>query len=208
LCLSSFTLYTHIHIVCKNEHICATAIYYYDSSNITKSCLSFRQQCHIELPDEVPYEEYHYDWPAVVFGCERGMPAMQDIGDVVTQQGRLLTFPNIVQHRVGPFQLVDKSKPGHRKILALLLVDPHTRIISSANVPCQRKDWWAHELHAQGALASLPNELLNEVVDNVRDFPMSLDEAHKLKLELIEERRAFVRQYAVKAEWARFSLWW
>ncbi|KAJ6184217.1 hypothetical protein N7519_005518 [Penicillium mononematosum] len=56
--------------------------------------------------------------------------------------GRLLTFPNTLQHRVSPFSLADNTKPGHRKILALFLVDPNLRIISSANVPPQDELWW------------------------------------------------------------------
>lgn len=31
-----------------NEHICATAIYYYDEDNITESCLSFRQSVDVD----------------------------------------------------------------------------------------------------------------------------------------------------------------
>ena len=43
----------------------------------------------------------------------------------------LLAFPNVVQHRVSPFRLADPTRPGHRKLLALFLVDPHIRILST-----------------------------------------------------------------------------
>ncbi|OJJ40832.1 hypothetical protein ASPWEDRAFT_178657 [Aspergillus wentii DTO 134E9] len=33
------------------------------------------------------------------------------------------------------------SRDSHRKILALFLVDPNMRVISSANMPPQREDW-------------------------------------------------------------------
>lgn len=36
-----------------------------------------------------------------------------------------------------------KTKPGHRRFIALWLVDPSQRIISTANLPPQRFDWWA-----------------------------------------------------------------
>jgi hypothetical protein len=39
--------------------------------------------------------------------------------------------------------LQDPTKPGHRRFIALWLVDPHQRIISTGNVPPQQLDWWA-----------------------------------------------------------------
>jgi hypothetical protein len=113
---------------------------------------------------------------------------MQDRGRILTRQGRLLSFPNVFQHRVAPFSLADRSKPGHRKILALFLVDPKERIISTANVPPQQKDWWAETLRDTGALSALPTELFEAVIDEVVD-PMDLEEAKELRLELMEERK-------------------
>lgn len=87
------------------------------------------------------------------------------------EEGRIITFPNTLQHRVSPFTLADPAKPGHRKILALFLVDPHRRIISSANVPPQRDDW-----------------LRDGMEDEIASRLMSLDEAKDLRLELMAER--------------------
>lgn len=50
------------------------------------------------------------------------------------------------QHRVSPFELADLSKPGHRRFIALWLVDPHKRIISTANVPPQQLSWWVESI--------------------------------------------------------------
>ncbi|RYP52187.1 hypothetical protein DL768_002629 [Monosporascus sp. mg162] len=84
-------------------------------------------------------------------------PLVQVLGSVVTRAGRLLAFPNVLQHRVSPFRLADPSRPGHRKILAMFLVDPHVRVTSTANVPPQRRDWWAEELRRSvPRLAALP----------------------------------------------------
>jgi hypothetical protein len=69
------------------------------------------------------------------------------------------------------FKLVDRTKPGHRKILALFLVDPNIKIISSANVPCQRKDWWREEIEHGGFDTVLPRELGDLVFGAVEDFP-------------------------------------
>jgi hypothetical protein len=69
------------------------------------------------------------------------------------------------QHHVSPFRLVDPTKPGHRRFIALWLVDPNIRIISTANVPPQQQDWWVESVlgrsaeSQQASLAKLPAEL-------------------------------------------------
>lgn len=116
----------------------------------------------------------------------------QHLGSVVCREGRLLTFPNIVQHRVSPFGLADRARPGHRKILALFLVDPHRRIISTANVPPQQ-DTWARERRdaIQQVLApKLPAELQQMVSDNIPALAMTLEEAREYRVALMDERRA------------------
>ena len=125
---------------------------------------------------------------------EQDGPKVQEIGRVLTREGRLLAFPNVFQHRVAPFKLEDASKPGHRKILALFLVDPHCHIISTANVPPQQKDWWSPEIRDSEKLARMPKEIVDQIVEDVDDFPISLEEAKELRLKLMEERKVFVNQ--------------
>lgn len=127
------------------------------------------------------YEQNHYSWLSAVFGVENNGTAVQNIGQVETRQGRLLTFPNILQHQVQPFRLVDPNKPGHRKIIALFLVDPNIRVISTANVPPQRADWRGEEVQRQ-----------EQALDKADDFPLTMEEAKGLRLELMAERSAFV----------------
>jgi len=105
-----------------------------------------------------------------------------------------------------PFQLLDGTKPGHRKILALFLVDPHIRIISSANVPCQQRAWWAQEIRGQELFRILPTELQNEIIRKVEEFPISIEEAKELRLELMEERKVFVQKHDQKFASETFSL--
>lgn len=155
------------------------------------------------------YEQEHHDWLPVVFGCEQDGPCVQYIGGVDTCEGRLLTFPNVLQHRVGSFKLRDLTKPGHRKIVALFLVDPNIKVISTAHVPCQRIDWWieatlekqntpgytphvlSSTLGQARALNDLPCELQDLIFNQVDDFPISLEEAETLRLELMKERQIF-----------------
>ncbi|KAF7982668.1 hypothetical protein HWV62_27131 [Athelia sp. TMB] len=190
-----------------NEHICATALYYYDCENITESRLAFRQQSH--GTEDISYAQDWHRWLHDIYGFTNADATVQYLGEVCSQEGRLLTFPNIFQHRVEPFRLADSTQPGHRKILALFLVDPHIRVISSANVPCQRRDWWQEEVERSRALPkSLPLEMKREIVGHMEDedFPMSIEEAKKLRLELMEERKSYGGMQDRSFNGTRFSL--
>jgi hypothetical protein len=193
----------------QNEHICASAVYYYDSENITTSRLAFRQQCANPAgAGDISYDQEDHDWLPAVFGCEQNGPCVQDVGTVDTPEGRVLTWPNILQHQVQPFGLVDPTKPGHRKILAFFLVDPGIRIISTANVPCQRRDWWS-EVVRDGSgdlLSMLPRELQGKIFEGVEDFPIGLEEAKEIRLELMEERKVATVQADEAFRLYEFSL--
>lgn len=144
---------------------------------------------------DIRYEQGHFGFLQTVFGFGDEVEGngnnhdiTQDLGAVACKEGRLLTFPNTVQHRVSPFSLVDPSKPGHRKILALFLVDPHRRTISSANVPPQREDWGYERQNAVNqALANLPAEL-QDIVQGDLEPLMTMEKAKEYRLELMEER--------------------
>ncbi|KPM45199.1 hypothetical protein AK830_g1423 [Neonectria ditissima] len=133
-----------------NEHICATALFYYSNENITDSYIDFRTQSNAEDLDEENLEYEQYDWKTIqrIFAINwpGGGSTMQNVGSVLTREGRALFFPNVLQHHVNSFKLADPTRPGHRKILALFLVDPCIPVISTANVPPQQKHWWPDEL--------------------------------------------------------------
>lgn len=108
-----------------------------------------------------------------------------------------------------PFTLADRSKPGHRKILALFLVDPHLRVISTANIPPQQEDWGREKYNlAQKVLsANLPAELRTMVCqEGILQQLISMDEAKELRLELMEERSAKSQEQNEKFEKHGFSL--
>jgi hypothetical protein len=119
---------------------------------------------------------------------------------VLCREGRLVTFPNILQHRVQPFKHEDPTKNGHRKILGLFFVDPGIRIIGTANVPPQQKQCWFEEVvkQMQGskkALGKASQELGEQVFDEVEGWPMSIEEAKEVRLRLMDERKTFVSQH-------------
>ncbi|KAJ5728989.1 uncharacterized protein N7483_003497 [Penicillium malachiteum] len=197
-----------------NERICATALYYYDSENIAESTLSFRQRISEGRISEVRYEQSRHEFLQQIYGLTDAAAYdhsqfTQDLGSVVCRQGRLLTFPNVFQHRVSPFSLKDRSQPGHRKILALFLVDPHLKIISTANIPPQQEAWGKEKVYlVEGLLSNrLPVELQYMVRnEGVLQELMSLEEAKKLRLELMEERSINSQKQNEEFEKGEFSL--
>lgn len=171
-----------------NESICATAIYYYESDNISESLLAFRTQFHSETTAALTYPPDEWRALREIYGFENEAPCVQELGTVVAKPGRLLVFPNVYQHRVLPFHLADPTKSGHRKILALFLIDPYRPIISTANIPCQQKSWWAEKVREIGPLGSLPPEINQKIIEMVPD-PVSLEKAKEQREQLMAERQ-------------------
>ncbi|KAI8216357.1 hypothetical protein K4K53_010182 [Colletotrichum sp. SAR 10_77] len=167
-----------------NEHICATALYYYDNENITESRLAFRTKSNREdLMSELQYEQSDFYSIGRTFSIDPSGNTIQDLGSVLTREDRLIAFPNVYQHCVAPFELVDKTKSGHRKILALFLVDPDVPIISTANVPPQQKHWFRDEV----TTGRMPPEIIDMVFENL-EIPFGLEKAKEMRLEVMEER--------------------
>jgi Protein of unknown function (DUF4246) len=148
--------------------------------------------------DDVRYDQGVHKFLQDVYGCENLYGAIQEVGGIETREGRLLTFPNILQHRVKPFQLLDKTKPGHRKILALFLVDPNVPVLSTAHVPPQQSDWWRKSIREDPKIPinDLPFELQEHVYGEVDDFPISMREAKELREEFMKERKVFVVEHS------------
>jgi len=112
---------------------------------------------------------------------------------VITQENRCLAFPNIFQHRVAPFQLKDKKKPGYRKILVFFLVDPNPgcKVFSTAHVPPQQSDWLMEELAKVNPFRSLPKEIFQHICGYC-SWPMSLRDAKLHRTGLMDERKYFI----------------
>ncbi|KIO24283.1 hypothetical protein M407DRAFT_26298 [Tulasnella calospora MUT 4182] len=172
-----------------NERIVASGIYYYDCENTTESQLAFRVAVNLE---GALYEEGDSKGIKLTWGLESDEPSNQVVGAVKTSANRCIAWPNIYQHQVSSFKLVDPTKQGHRKIVALFLVDPEKRIPSTSDIPPQQSHWTREAI--MEALVqdnrTLPVELVDMVVDGV-DNMMNLEEAKAYREELMEERLAF-----------------
>ena len=168
-----------------NEDIVATVIYYYNSENITTSKLGFR----------AAYEDPGYEQGDVVgvreiFGLNDEDRMQEEVGSIEAIEDRIVVFPNIMQHRVSPFSLADKTKPGHRKILCFFIVDPfNNNVVSTDQVPPQQADWWNEKIWNDNTTLTqkLPTELLDNILEKV-EWPMSLKAAKVVREELMAER--------------------
>jgi len=124
----------------------------------------------------------------------REYPLVQDVGDVVTKTHRCVAFPNLYQHQVQPFHLEDPTRPGHRKILVLFLVDPTQWVPSATEVAPQQREWVAEAMHnagANSAFARLPVEVLT-MISEENDGTMTRSEAEDYREKLMSERTVFV----------------
>ncbi|MGW3404823.1 DUF4246 domain-containing protein [Streptomyces zhihengii] len=158
-----------------NERIVSTCIYYWDSENITESRLGFRTALH-----EPSYEQNDDTGVREVYGLENEGALNQVLGAASTPAGRCLAFPNVLQHRVGPFRLEDPTRAGHRKILAFFLVDPSRTIVSTSDVPPQQP--WSGT------------------------STMTLEQAREYREQLMKERKFFVGEHNEQLYEREFSL--
>ncbi|KAF7328872.1 hypothetical protein MVEN_02516900 [Mycena venus] len=180
-----------------NESIVASGIYYYDEENITESRLSFR----VAVGEPDYHGQDDGDCMRMLYDMHRDSELIQDLGAVVTKAGRTLSWSNLFQHCVSPFELADPSKPGHRKILAFFLVDPtKDPIVSATDVPPQQAEWAGEAFEEACAdpasvLGALPQELKDLVKGHFPATVMTLKEAEAYRLELMKERTASVADH-------------
>ena len=185
----------------RNERICATAKYVYSSENTTLASLSFRRRVHVEEASLAKGYIQEPPFAPEIYGAESGDPVIQHMGDIQLREGRVVTYPNIFQTRLLPFDLKDPSKPGHIKLLTMHLIDPNRRAMSTAMVPPQQKDWWADEVRRQNArFYRLPIEVWERIVGMVEGFPIAMDEAENIRREFMEERAEVQKKHTKAME--------
>ncbi|KAI0324722.1 hypothetical protein GY45DRAFT_1331220 [Cubamyces sp. BRFM 1775] len=192
-----------------NERIVATGLYYYGSDNITESQLMFRAAVgdgRSGSGSEFDFEWWDHKGWLVVYGITRDLALNQQLGYIVAQEDKCVVFPNIYQHRVAPFELVDRSRPGHRKILAFFLVDPLTPVHSTSVVPPQQAHWYRDAVYQSEAFRKLPTELIEEILTYALEGTITIAEAERYRAELMEERAQFVLMHNEEVFEMQFSL--
>ncbi|KAJ2442599.1 hypothetical protein GGF42_006900 [Coemansia sp. RSA 2424] len=170
-----------------NERIIATGVFFYDVANIAESSLSFREAFS---PWDFEADNFDVDTISLVYGIDKedfwnAEPLSQEIGGVTIEDGRCLVFPSILQHRMPALKQADATKPGHCKMLTFYFVDPSIRIPSTEIVPPQQRSWLLEDLLTFEPFRSLPRLIVDGIMDKI-DFPFSLNEAKKLRLEMVD----------------------
>jgi len=126
----------------------------------------------------------------------------QPLGAVETIQDRCIAFPNALQHQVQPFELIDKTKPGLRKIVVFFLVDPSRPVLSTAHIPPQQREWYERQL--EDDLPLLPKGIRSLVTDYIGC--VTLNAAKAAREELMKERKYYVDQLTKAVFQRPFSL--
>lgn len=125
-----------------------------------------------------------------------------------TTEGRCIAFPNIYQHRIQPFNLEDKSKPGHRKIVAFFLINPDRPVPATTAVPPQQEDWVDEVIFDDNGLASkLPTELVDVISGFARQGTMSRADAEMARKHLMKERSVMAKDHTAKKFQIEFNMW-
>jgi hypothetical protein len=157
-------------------------------SNISLSVLRFRHEYDTSEHILMSHNQYRWQHMQAYFGILVDKSAVQSHGYVQAQQGRMVTFPNFQQHRVEPFELEDKTKPGHRRILALFLVDPERYIPSTKWIPPQQAEIVADNL-GEAVRERLPWDVSLSVANALSGGVMSQAEADRYAKIFMDERK-------------------
>ncbi|KAK6457536.1 uncharacterized protein RJT20DRAFT_92791, partial [Scheffersomyces xylosifermentans] len=119
-----------------NEDIVATVLYYYDTFNITESKLN----TGFEEPKYEHNDDFH---GTAIYGLNPDDRLVKEMGNIIAIEDRVAIFPNIYQPQVDSFELADKTKKGHRKIMCFFVVDPYIDlVVTSDQVLPQQQEWW------------------------------------------------------------------
>ncbi|KAJ2448034.1 hypothetical protein GGF42_005255 [Coemansia sp. RSA 2424] len=166
-----------------NERIIATGVFFYDVVNVSQRSLQFREAlCSWEDEREKPeIELVHKAYGITLDDMRSGRHRIsQELGPVEIKNGQCVVFPNILQHKMPELELVDRTKPGHCKMLMFYFVDPSTRIPSTEIVPPQQQEWYFEDVLESEPFRSLPGLVVDGIMDKV-DFPISLKDAKQVR---------------------------
>lgn len=164
------------------ENIFASQICYLDSENISQSKLAFR--CAVLEPR---YKQNDNRGVEGIYGLRDTESLVNNLGSVETFGGRCIAFPNLFQHKVEPFTLLDPSKPGFRRILVFFIINPDTTIPSTANLEPKQI-----HLYRRRILSHLDILLLNPIWDIIIEYSgnaWTWEEAKEHRIKLMHERK-------------------
>lgn len=120
-----------------HEHIAASCIHYLDIEGISESFLEFRKPVLLSEEDlnypqsDGNYTEHHY---GIAEDSHHEGQMNRYLGLTKCHEGASVVFPNTLQHKVKPFNLLPDVKLGRRTIIVFFVINPKKRIISTEQV--------------------------------------------------------------------------
>ncbi|KAJ2704127.1 hypothetical protein FB645_003550 [Coemansia sp. IMI 203386] len=167
-----------------SESIIATAVYYYKVRNEKSLSIEFLEAIE---PMFMIGDAYDFLAHGTLFEASTGDKAesyTQPAGEIDPKQGRLICYPNV-------YKQSNRFCPSDSlKSLTIYFVDPSVRIVSTAIVPPQQKDWWAKTVSSvPSRVSKLPLEVQDMIFKHV-DSPMSFEKACEVS-EKINEAACF-----------------
>ena len=167
------------------ENIFCSQICYLESENISESRLSFR--CAVGEP---AYAQSDDKGILVIYGLENDESLINNMGSVLTVGKRCIAFPNLFQHKVEPFQLLDPSKCGHRRILVFFIVNPDVRIPSTATLEPKQISLYRDRMIPECLKNSfIIDPLWDMIIQYSGDHIWTLEEAREHRVKLMHERK-------------------
>lgn len=128
----------------QRAHRCAGHLLYcYALENVTQPYLglsTYSRGGHEErVPDIVPdiVEDFHSNTMQSIYGpdvFDARRPNL-DLGSVALTEGRMLVVPNVMMRRLEPFELIDRTRHGHLKLVTIAFVGPKVPVVNTAFVP-------------------------------------------------------------------------
>ncbi|KAH8835096.1 hypothetical protein DL96DRAFT_1572815 [Flagelloscypha sp. PMI_526] len=145
----------------KNERSCSyDCIKQTPKENLTCTRITFRMA--ITYPSG--YQRGDVGVTFRTWGLKHESPCNQELGSTTLRVGHAVTFPNIYQYMLEPFELANNQKPGYLVLVCFLLIDPdlpQEDIPSTATVPPHQASWVRDALDAN-IRDRLPPELIDQ----------------------------------------------
>lgn len=166
----------------------------FDMENLASCRMEFRQET--SYPEGDCDGDFNYDenldqpfgfTPSIrnSMGKPFTLVRAQVLGEVEVRSGRLITFPNVMEHRWRPMRLSNPACKGHVRFVSICLVDPHYRLCSTRNVPIQQPEVWSEQVTVILQQRGLPAELCAWIIQDC--VSLQVEQAHDDHRRLREE---------------------
>ncbi|KAK6526060.1 hypothetical protein TWF281_011099 [Arthrobotrys megalospora] len=166
-----------------NECIVATGVYHYSHENVTDWSMCLRRRSMFSRETRPPDRS-----------------DQRDVGAVLVPENRGVVFPNMCQHCLSPFSLVDKSRSGFTKMLIFHIFDPGRSHYTTRTIPPQQPRQYERLLR-HTRLGRLPEEIFQLIAQYVLGNTITSTKAEEYRGRMIRERNAMLEP--LTEDWLR-----